>query len=235
MEAPTETTDEHPRPAFNPGLDEYRELGVNWRYWGDVRFKQMTVYFTATGALIAATFTRDWRTMTMPDSTQAGPTLNPQIVSFTLDPRIVALLLAALGLVSTIGFHELEERATFYRRAFMSCARALETTLGMPQQQYRSTYLGGWPDSGDVYRALLATVALFWLNLGATALSLAEPFGYSAAIATILLVAATVRGVRWRRLANKAGTVSLYSSDDGLHCTPPRQRRRRRARGQRRA
>jgi hypothetical protein len=34
-------------------LDEYKEVGINWRYWGEARFKQFGVHAGLTVALSA--------------------------------------------------------------------------------------------------------------------------------------------------------------------------------------
>lgn len=170
------------------GLDEYREIGTNWRYWGDVRFKQMTVYFTATGGLIAAAFSRGWQSTTA-NAGSSGGTAAPVLPLWA-----TALALATIGIVLTITFLILEERATFYRRAFMSCAKALEDTLGMPQRQYVRTHNPISADSGGAYRLLLCVMVGVWLSYLSAMTTNAGWVFVVAMVIAVLFYAAVRRG-----------------------------------------
>jgi hypothetical protein len=124
-------------------VDEYKEIGTNWRYWGEVRFKQMTVFLSASAALGVAALSN---TITASDQ---------------LTPR---MSLAALGAVVTLAFLSLDERATYYRRAFMSCAKALEDSTGFTQYQRTRN---AWPvGSGPVYHFLFSASLAFWMGYG---------------------------------------------------------------------
>lgn len=169
------------------GLDEYREIGVNWRYWGDVRFKQMTVYFTATGALIAAAFSSTVR------NAGAG----------ALHAGAATVLTATLGVALTVTFLLLEERATFYRRAFMSCARVLEGEIGLPRKAYARTHSPISADSGGAYRFLLSVMMMIWTT---------TPFA-SLEHQWIGLVVGLVVGLVFFAVAQKAAQLAVEVAD----------------------
>ncbi len=168
-------------------LDEYKEVGINWRYWGEVRFKQLTVFLTATGVLGAAVFSR---------------TLDSAEYAF------VRLLLAVLGLSISMLFFLLEERATYYRRAYMSCAMALEETSGT-LTQYRRTQ-NPWPVRSDtIFRFFFATIAALWITYAAF-VTWPTPWSAAAglsAVALYLLGWCVAEG--YRKQAPQAGTRPL--------------------------
>lgn len=90
-------------------IDEYKECGINWRYWGDVRWKQFTVFLTATGALAVVAI-------------QGYLNRACVVRGWTVTPCHIALAIAGHTLV--IACWVLEERAAYYRRAHVH--RALE-------------------------------------------------------------------------------------------------------------
>lgn len=112
--------------ALRARLEEYKEIGVNWRHYGEVRFKQLTVFLTMTGVLGAAAFSEPARNQL----------------------QDLRLILAAVGFLLTAFFFILEERATYYRRAYMSCAIEIEKKLNM--SQYRRTE-NPWPIRSDSF------------------------------------------------------------------------------------
>jgi hypothetical protein len=128
-------------------LDEYKEIGINWRYWGEVRFKQLTVFLSATGVLGAATL-----------STFSN-------IARQDGRAIIGWMLAILGVVITVLFFFLEERATYYRRAYMSCAKAIEARTGL--SQYHRAYNPISVRSDEVMRFFFATFAALWVAYSA--------------------------------------------------------------------
>lgn len=116
---------------------EYEQTGENWRYWGQVRFNQLTLFLSAMGALAAATVVAD--------------------APATVTGRVP---IAALGVVLSVVFMILEERATFYRRAYVYRAVAIEKRLAL--WQYQSTKTPGPIKSEHVYRVLFAVIVGMW-------------------------------------------------------------------------
>ena len=169
-------------PSF---LDEYKEIGINWRYWGEVRFKQLTAYLSATAVLGAAVMSEK--------SVGLAGDLRPAF--------------AILGLAITLAFLVLEERATYNRHAYMSCALALETSETQ-LSEYRRTK-NPWPLASDtVYRFLFSSVATVWLWF------LFGPMApnsetWALGCGATLLIAMSVIGRRFLDLAARAGTSDL--------------------------
>ena len=185
-------------------FEEYKEIGVNWRYWGKVRFRQLAAFLTVTGVLGAG------------------------IISNVLAPEDAApirALLALMGLLAVFVFFFLEERASWYRRAFMSCALGLELPAsgqGIGPTQYLRTK-NPWPiDSPQIYRLFFSAVAGTWMS-------------YLALLAfgthwTVLLPLPVVSGAlyRWARsrgdrflqLAAEAGSQSLAEVIASRHSAP---------------
>jgi hypothetical protein len=122
-------------------FDEYKEASLNWRYYGEVRFKQLTVFLTATGALGAALFSK---------ASEANPSKVKPFIVF-------------LGLAITAAFFVLEERATYYRRAYMYILRSLEGHLEF--RQYACTRNPLILRSRFVYRGVFSIIAGIWLYL----------------------------------------------------------------------
>jgi len=117
--------------------DMHREAGVNWRYWGEVRFKQLTLFLTLTGALVVAV-------------------LHERIRDTAEEP-----IMAALGIFLAIAFFLLEERATYYRRAFVEVAKSIERKrLVLPL--YHATKNRCKLGSDWIYRMFFAMVVGMW-------------------------------------------------------------------------
>ncbi|GMV19915.1 MAG: hypothetical protein AMXMBFR56_81390 [Polyangiaceae bacterium] len=166
-------------------LDEYREVGINWRYWGDARFKQLTVFLAATGALGTTAVL------------SAGRALLPA---------------AAVGMVLVPLFFLMEERATYYRRAFIQRALEIEQQVrrNLPtgdltfMSQYEATHNSYWGTIGSdvVMRLFFASVFLLWVVSGLSALQVAWPFVALILIGTLaIIVCGWVFGRRLQRHA----------------------------------
>jgi len=164
-------------------VDEYKETGINWRFYGEVRFKQLTVFLTAMAAFGASAFS--------------------QIVRNLIPAHRAGIALLAIAVV--VAFFVLEERATFYRRAYMRTALDLEDQLGF--HQYADAKNSPRWKSRFVFRTIFAGITGTWLAFGAwaywpgnpwTAISAGIPFGLLA--------------LCWRRLEkyqNCAGETAL--------------------------
>jgi hypothetical protein len=119
--------------------DEYFDASANARQFITLRFAELTIFVTVTGALVAATFSRI-----------ASPADLP-----------VAIALKVLGLSVVVVFWVLEGRTMLYWRHFVSRAAELEAELGF--RQYSTRPQEGWLSSHRAIRALLALVAALWL------------------------------------------------------------------------
>ena len=95
---------------------EYQVLNENMRHYGNMRFSQLTLYFAFTAALVAAVFTVD-----------------PPLTSS------VRATLKLVGMVGSIAFGIMEERAADYWHHFCRRAASLERTLGYEQHAKRPT------------------------------------------------------------------------------------------------
>lgn len=175
---------------YERALDEYKEIGINWRYWGEVRFKQLTLFLLVTGAL-------------------ATPAFSVGVRDF-LDVR---LSLAAVGVLVSISFLVLEERATWYRHAFMDCAKELERSYGW--SEYLRTR-NPWPiESDDLYRFLFAMVGGVWVGYGLYRVPLKTlQFSFKGVAALVAIIAGvTIFGIfrrygrRFLKIASVAGAA----------------------------
>lgn len=95
-------------------LDEYKEAGDNWRHCAEVRLKQIVIYLSASTVVAAAALTD----------------------KITSDDTIKTAL-SIVGIAVTVVFAVLDERVSYYRRAYLRRLEELEEKLGF--WQYRLT------------------------------------------------------------------------------------------------
>lgn len=148
MTAPTAKPKPPPAPEQPPAQgaaplasprDEYLDASANARQFNVLRFAELTIFVTATGALLAATFSR-----------AAAPT-SPE----------VALAFKLAGLLVTGVFWALQRRTMIYWRHFVRRAAELEPALGF--RQYSSRPGEGWLPGSRAVNLLFIFVAAFWL------------------------------------------------------------------------
>jgi hypothetical protein len=140
MPMPTATpADEGTPPAGGRPLDEYLDASSNARQFNVLRFAELTIFITSTGALLAGTFSR-----------AAGPR----------SPRS-GLALKVAGLVVTGVFWVLQQRTILYWRHFVRRAAELEEILGFRQYSTRPPE-GRMPGSRAVNLLFLLSAA-FWV------------------------------------------------------------------------
>ena len=169
-------------------VEEYREIGINWRYWGEVRFKQLTVFLMAQ-AIIGGTALSEFI-----------PLQDGKLKTY---PFKLHLLLAIVGVSLTFLFYILEERATFYRRAYLHRAIKLEEKLRF--WQYRVTNNIYWQNlrSEYIFRFFFFGVAMLWiLHLSS---EIPNKTKYLLLLVTILIIS-----ILWEygsRLQNKASAL----------------------------
>jgi hypothetical protein len=125
---------------YRKRLTEYNEVGVNWRHWGDARLKQVVVYLTAMTVVAAAALSD----------------------KLTTDSD-VKIALSIIGIAVAVLFAILDERAAYYRRAYLQRAVELEEQLGF--WQYRLTSNIYWRPlrSEVVYGVFFIFIAGAWL------------------------------------------------------------------------
>ncbi len=163
-------------------LDEYREAGINVRHYGEVRFKQLTVFLSATAGLGAALFS---------GTVQAQDVTKRWVLG--------------LGLAVVIAFFVLEERATYYRRAYMYVLLGIERKLEF--SQYRQTRNPFWLSSRYVYRCLFVFIAVAWVFLG---VPLERPHPIGAVAWTVETVLTTILlNIRFERYQGRAEALLL--------------------------
>jgi hypothetical protein len=132
-------------------LDEYKEVGINWRYWGEVRWKHLTAFLTVSTLIGAVVYTAP------------------------LVTNRVRVFMAVAGLVLAGLFWTLEERATYYRRAYLHRALEIEQEWfccvdnHKPEEvcgprQYHVTRNPYWTRARSeyVFRLFYAVVAFLW-------------------------------------------------------------------------
>ena len=177
-------------------LDEYKEVGTNWRYWGEVRWKQLTAFLTVSTLIGAAVYTA-------PRATDR-----------------VRVTLAIAGVMLAVLFWILEERATYYRRAYLHRALEIEqewfrwvhSAASKERQgprQYHVTHNMYWPHarSEHVFRFFYAMVIWLWaLYVAAVAFYTASAAlaVFPVAIALVLTCCGFRRG---KRLQSKAADL----------------------------
>ena len=134
--ARTETARPEPKSGAR---DEYLDASSNARQYITLRFAELTIFMTATGAILAVSF-----------SAVAAPTTPLAAVSL----KVAGLLVAAV-------FWVLETRTMVYWRHFVRRAAELEAELGF--RQYSTRPAEGMISSHRAIRALIGFVAVFWL------------------------------------------------------------------------
>jgi hypothetical protein len=119
---------------------EYKEVCNNLRFYGDLRFKQLTVFLTLTGALLA------WA---------AGKSMD----------NFFMWSIPILGLAATFLFYAIETSSTRYWDSFWRRAKSLESSLDFQQYQQliRGTSVANSAVKATRYLYLL--VAFIWLIL----------------------------------------------------------------------
>lgn len=193
--------------SAGPGTpaEEYREVGVNWRYWGETRFKQLTVFLTATGVLGAAAGAMLDGSRISSLGASAG--VKPVALAFLVTAVRVAF--AALGSLVAGLFFVLEERATYYRRSYLHRALELERTLKF--EQYHVSFNPYWKfRSEHVFRAFFTAVFLIWICYGVAVTDL-----HLAVRATIITLAVVATLAAWElgnNLQIKVGVEQSYNS-----------------------
>jgi hypothetical protein len=123
-------------PKGNPEI-EYKIASENIRWYSNIRFAQLTLFFALTAGLYSATFSS----------------------SATISHFIIAGFKAG-GFLSALAFAYLEKRADDYWLHFMDRACFLEKELGY--KQYSSRPARSFPTS-TVIMIMYAVVGLFWL------------------------------------------------------------------------
>lgn len=119
--------------------DEYLDASANARQFLTLRFAELTIFVTVTGALVAVTFSRVASSPELP----------------------VTIALKVLGVSVAVVFWILEGRTMLYWRDFVDRAAELEAELGF--RQYSTRPKEGWLTSHQAIRALLALAAALWL------------------------------------------------------------------------
>jgi hypothetical protein len=125
--------------ALARSRDEYLDASSNARQFNVLRFAELTIFITATGALLAGSFSR-----------AAAPT-TPE----------VGLALKLAGIAVTVVFWILQERTMLYWRHFVARAAELEAELGF--RQYSTRPPEGWMGGHRAVRILFVLTAAFWV------------------------------------------------------------------------
>ena len=134
----------HPGPDPACALEEYRQIGENLRFYGNLRFAQLTLFFVATGALLAVL-------------DQAK--IRSAFLSFQV--------LSVGGLLVVAVFAVLEQSAVRYWCHYRDRAVVLEPPLGL--EQYSRRPRGSVLNATNAVRLLFVGVALLWIAVGLSA------------------------------------------------------------------
>jgi len=118
--------------------DEYMDAGENMRHWANIRFAQMTLFIAITAGILAGLF---------------------QSSSALAGTARIALKIG--GLVVTLVFWLLDERAMAYWRHFRGRAIELENALGF--QQHARAPAAKILSSANAIRVLYLSILLFWI------------------------------------------------------------------------
>jgi len=125
--------------AAKDAKDEYLDASANARQFNTLRFAELTIFVSVTGALVAVTF--------------SGVASSPD--------RFVTVALKGLGLAVAALFWILEGRTMLYWRHFVNRAAELEEELGY--RQYSTRPKEGVMTGHRAIRSLLALVAALWI------------------------------------------------------------------------
>lgn len=123
-------------PEYQRALDEYKEVGTNFRHYSDLRFKQLGL-FGAIATVIVAAYASD----RVPDAVR----------------RVAPLA----GLLATVCFYALDVRANAYRVRYVHIARRLEDVLGF--SAYNDTRLHWTWYTLAVYTVLYLMMGILWV------------------------------------------------------------------------
>jgi len=121
-------------------LDEYKEINNNVRFYGNMRFAQLTLFSAITAALLTIIF------KTQPVLTES-----------------VKRILEIGGLISTVVLWVMEERSTGYATKFIHRLQELEKPLGFNQWSGRKVGTKAGLSATNAVRILYLAVLLFWI------------------------------------------------------------------------
>lgn len=125
-------------------LEEYRQVNENLRFYGNLRFAQLTLFFVATGALLAA--------------------LNQRGL---LVGRLGQTGISAAGLLVVVVFLVMEQASVKYWLHYRDRAVVLESSLELELYSVRPSR--SVFNATNATRLLFAAVAVMWTLLGVTA------------------------------------------------------------------
>ena len=128
-------------PSKDHALEEYRQVNENLRFYGNLRFAQLTLFFVATGALLAAL-----------DG------------SIAVVPVLTSPVLAVGGLILVLVFAILEQSAVKYWCHYRERAIHLEQRLGL--DQYSKRPRGSFLNATNAVRLLFLSASALWMTVG---------------------------------------------------------------------
>lgn len=120
--------------------EEYKELNNNLRFYGNMRFAQLTLFSAITAALLT--------------------------IIFKTEPPLVEPIKTALkigGLVSTFVLWVMEERSTGYATKFIKRMIVLEAMLGYEQWKGRKFGTRAIFSATNAARLLYVVITIFWV------------------------------------------------------------------------
>jgi uncharacterized membrane protein YcgQ (UPF0703/DUF1980 family) len=121
-------------------LEEYKEINNNVRFYGNMRFAQLTLFSAITAALLT--------------------------IIFKTQPALTASVKTALeigGVVSTIVLWVMEERSTGYAVKFIHRLQELEKSLEFNQWRGRKIATRAVFSATNAVRLLYFAVISFWV------------------------------------------------------------------------
>lgn len=127
-------------------LEEYRNVNENMRHYGNMRFKQLTLFNVMNGALVAGFI-----------AVVTGAGKDKPIA------EILRLGFEILGIILVVLFALLEERSSDYWNRFHKRAQRIECMLGL--RQHRERPRGVIFTATNATRVLYFVVLVFWASL----------------------------------------------------------------------
>jgi len=124
--------------ATGEARDEYLDVSNNIRHFQTIRFAQLTVLITISGALV---------TILHASRVELG--------------ALVRTALEIVGLMLALFFWAMQERTMLYWKHFVGRACELETALGF--RQYTARPRAGIASSSNAMRGIYAMLVLFWI------------------------------------------------------------------------
>jgi dipeptide/tripeptide permease len=125
--------------SLNDLKDEYLDVSENLRHYGNARFALMTLFLAITAGILSIVFEHN--------QSQYKP--------------LAIIVLKVVGIISSVAFWTMEERASQYYRRFRQ--RAVELEKDLEFKQYTNCPKQGVFSATNAVRLIYYAAILFWI------------------------------------------------------------------------